>query len=1059
LNTFDELPVGTVTFLFTDIERSTQLLKRLRDRYGEALADHQQILRDSFAKHDGHEIDTQGDSFFVAFRRAKDAVAAAIACQRRLAEHTWPDESQLRVRMGIHTGEPALGGQRYVGLGVHRAARICAAGHGGQILVSQTTRELLRDDPIADVSLRDLGEHRLKDMDEAERLYQVVAPGLDGAFPALRTADSTPFEGREGELAEAAAEELAKRWRRPGRRVLIAATFAAAALGATLGVLLTQGGGSSARASVSANSVGVIDPRGAIAAQIPVGGSPGGVAVGMDAIWVSNTGENTVSRIDPSTNAVRQTISVGGGPSGVAVTLGAVWVANGLDATVSRIDAQTNQVSQVIGVGNGPTGAAAGEGSVWVTNSTDGTVSRIDPASGRVKQTLPAVPGASGVAVGFGRIWVVSPASAKVVALDPSSGRVVDEIGVGVDPAAIAVGSDAVWVANRADGTVSKIQPRTGTVIGTTPVGRGPTGIAAGPDAVWVANGGDGTLSEVDPSTVKVVKSVPLGNPPRDVVRASHGVYVTVGSSGTEHRGGNLEVAGYEPDFIDPALVYTSLTWSVLTITNDGLVAFRKVGGVQGIQLVPDLAASLPILTGGGTAYTFQLRPGIRYSNGTPVQPADFRRAIERVLELGSPGALYYTRIVDADRCRKGRRCDLSRGIVADREARTVTFKLTAADGDFLSKLALPFAFAVPVSTPSHLLGTRPVPATGPYRIATYRKKDKVLRLVRNARFREWSADAQPRGFPDTITISWRYGITNPAGRVRAVKRGQADVAPLGVGAPLANEELTQLAAQYPAQLHFSTAFNTEYFFLNSRVAPFDDVHIRRAVRNAFDPHAFTASEGLEYAPTCRVLPPNFPGYQPTCPYASGAIHGIDLARKQVKRAGAAGAHVTVWTLSAIRERGEYMASLLRSIGFRADVKAIVPRPDPGVYFTAVSDPRNRAQIGFGGWTADYPSAAGFLPPLLSCGAYVPTSPEATTNIGGFCDPSIDAKMTRATALQATNPPAATLLWQQIERELLAQAPLLPTDNRRNGDFLSKRVGNYQYNPQWGVLLSQLWVR
>ncbi len=230
--------------------------------YGEALADHQRILREAFAEHGGHEIDTQGDSFFVAFGRAKDAVSCAIACQRRLAEHSWPDDTQLRVRMGIHTGEPAMGGQRYVGLGVNRGARIAAAGHGGQVLVSQTTRELLRDDPVPDVSLRDLGEHQLKDMDEPERIYQLVAPGLQDDFPELKTAASTPFEGREGELAEAAAQEMAKRWRRPDAGVLIGATFAAALVGAIFGVLLTQGGGSNANASVSANAVGVIDPDG-----------------------------------------------------------------------------------------------------------------------------------------------------------------------------------------------------------------------------------------------------------------------------------------------------------------------------------------------------------------------------------------------------------------------------------------------------------------------------------------------------------------------------------------------------------------------------------------------------------------------------------------------------------------------------------------------------------------------------------------------------------------------------------------------------------------------------
>ena len=119
----DELPVGTVTFLFTDIEGSTRLLKQLRERYAEALEEHQRILRQAFAAHFGHEIDTQGDSFFVAFRRAKEAVAAAVEGQQRLAEHEWPDGSELRVRMGIHTGEPAASGKSYVGLGVHRAAR------------------------------------------------------------------------------------------------------------------------------------------------------------------------------------------------------------------------------------------------------------------------------------------------------------------------------------------------------------------------------------------------------------------------------------------------------------------------------------------------------------------------------------------------------------------------------------------------------------------------------------------------------------------------------------------------------------------------------------------------------------------------------------------------------------------------------------------------------------------------------------------------------------------------------------------------------------------------
>jgi YVTN family beta-propeller protein len=1061
VTTVDELPVGTVTFLFTDIEGSTQLLKQLGgERYGDALSDHQRILRELFAEHGGHEIDTQGDSFFVAFRRAKDAVTTAVAAQRRLAEFDWPGGSELRVRMGIHTGEPAVGGARYVGLGVHRAARICAAGHGGQVLVSQTTRELLRDDPIPDVSLRDLGEHQLKDMDEPERLYQVAAPGLVEEFPALKTAATTPFEGREGELAEAAAEEMARRWRRPGRRLLIGATFAAALVGAALGVLLTQGGGSSAEASVSANAVGVIDPDGGeIAAQIPVGVAPGGIAASADAIWVSNTGESTVSRIDPETNDVRQTVPVGAGPAGVAVTSSAVWVANGLEGTVSRIDPGSNRVSQTVDVGNGPTGVAAGAGAVWVTNSTDGTVSRIDPQSGRVTKTLPAAVGASGVAVGFGRVWVVSPPSGSVVALETRSGKVVKEIGVGADPSAVTVGADAVWVTNRADGTVSKIEPGTGAVVGTVAVGRGPTGVAADGGAVWVANAGDGTLSRIDPSTVRVVESVALGNPPRGVVSTPRGAYVSVGSNGSEHRGGRLVIAGVAPDSIDPAFAYYVPTWAILATTNDGLVGFRKVGGSQGIELVADLAHSMPTPTDGGTTYTFQLRPGIRYSNGALVQPEDFRRALERVYELGSGGAYLYTAIVGAAGCAKGKPCDLSRGIVTDRPGRTVTFKLAAPDGDFLSKLALPFAYAVPAATPSRDVGTHPVPATGPYRIAGYDKKSKLLRLVRNPRFREWSADAQPGGFPDSIYYSWRTPLDDPSARIRAVEHGRADLALGSAGPPLSKDELDRLAARYPSQLHLNTGFSTFYFFLNTRVAPFDDVRVRRAVSQAFDPDEFAAGGGRAVSPTCQILPPNFPGYKPNCVYAGGSVQGLDRARELVRRAGAVGDAVTVWVPSPMSEQGQHMASLLGSLGLRASVKEVAPMPDISAYFNVVSDAKTQAQMGFGAWAADYPSAAGFIPPLLSCAAFVPSSPEQSTNLTQFCDPAIDEQMARATSLQSLDPPAATLLWQQIERELLAQAPLVPTTNQRNADFVSERVGNYQFNPQWGVLLSQLWVK
>jgi predicted ATPase/class 3 adenylate cyclase len=206
------LPTGTVSLLCTDIEGSTRLLHILGERYAEALAEHRRLLRAAFGEHRGCEVDTQGDAFFYAFPRAHDAVAGAVAAQRALAAHPWPEELALRVRIGIHTGEPTATGEGYVGIDVHRAARVMSAGHGGQVLLTQSTRDLLPEELSDAVSLRDLGEHRLKDLTHPQRLYQLVIPGLENDFPALKTLEARPTNlpiqptlliGREQQVTEA----------------------------------------------------------------------------------------------------------------------------------------------------------------------------------------------------------------------------------------------------------------------------------------------------------------------------------------------------------------------------------------------------------------------------------------------------------------------------------------------------------------------------------------------------------------------------------------------------------------------------------------------------------------------------------------------------------------------------------------------------------------------------------------------------------------------------------------------------------------------------------------
>ena len=206
-----ELPTGTVTFLFTDIEGSTRLLQQLGDRYADVLAEHQRLLRGAFQEKGGREVDTQGDAFFYAFDRARDAVFGATNAQKAINGHSWPDGVSLRVRMGLHTGEPIRTEVGYVGMDVHRSARICSAGHGGQILLSQATRGLIENDMPEGVSLRDLGEHRLKDLQHPEQVFQLVTSDLPTDFPALKSLDTLPnnlplqltsFIGREKEIAE-----------------------------------------------------------------------------------------------------------------------------------------------------------------------------------------------------------------------------------------------------------------------------------------------------------------------------------------------------------------------------------------------------------------------------------------------------------------------------------------------------------------------------------------------------------------------------------------------------------------------------------------------------------------------------------------------------------------------------------------------------------------------------------------------------------------------------------------------------------------------------------------
>jgi class 3 adenylate cyclase len=201
------LPSGTVTFVFTDIEGSTRLLQALGDEYGDVVSAQRRIIRERFGEQGGTEMDTQGDAFFFSFPRARAAVEAAVSAQRALRDHEWPGNAEVRVRMGLHTGEPVVGEEGYVGLDVVRAARICSAGHGGQILISETTRALLGNELPSGVSVRDLGEAHLKDI-QHEHVYQLSVDDGSATFPPLKTETTAKTEDWGASLARRIQQQV-----------------------------------------------------------------------------------------------------------------------------------------------------------------------------------------------------------------------------------------------------------------------------------------------------------------------------------------------------------------------------------------------------------------------------------------------------------------------------------------------------------------------------------------------------------------------------------------------------------------------------------------------------------------------------------------------------------------------------------------------------------------------------------------------------------------------------------------------------------------------------------
>jgi YVTN family beta-propeller protein len=860
----------------------------------------------------------------------------------------------------------------------------------------------------------------------------------------------------------------------PQRRTTVAVPRRPLAVGAGLllacglaALALTTWGDADRLTRIDENAVGVINPdEGAISAQYAVGRGPSAVIAGGGSVWVANTLDGTVTRIDRERDEA-VTIAVGGAPAGLAFARGSLWVADSDASSVTQVDPGANKIVQPIQVGNAPRALTAGYGALWVASAVDGTVHRLAMDRLRVARSIAIGSNPTAVAAGAGAIWVASEEAGTVTRIEPRSGAVVKTINVGNGPSAIATGEGAVWVVNRYDGTLSRVDPATNAVSGTVRVGGDPTGVTAGDGAVWVAGGEERTVTQVDPDGPRVLESIEVGSSPSAIATSDGAVWTAAVAPQAAHRGGTLRVLlqaspqtppkGLPADWLDPAGYYWG-TYEVTSLAYDGLVAYRRVGGVAGATLVGGLATEAPPPSRDGRSYVFTLRPGVRFSDGRLVRPEDVRASIERFLRITRRTfPPLFAGIVGAEGCMaRPAHCDLSAGIETDSRARTITVHLTHADAEFLHRLTNPFAYVVPADTPVRLMGDRAPPGTGPYRIATW-DAHRGGRLLRNPYFR--SREARPPGFADRIEVGVRRGQDMHA-QIAAVERGASDLAVLADPflSYIGPRRLRALSARSPGQIHGAAIATTEFMFLNVRRRPFDDVRVRRALNYATDRgHIANFEGGRDFAvPTCQILPTGFPGHNPYCPYTAEPTPGrgwtapsLDRARALVAESGRAGERVVVWAARFARKEGRYFAALLDDLGFRASLRVIADDE----YFSTVFDPRSRRQIGVVGWANDYLSPSAFIQAPFTCASLAERRPE---NASWFCDPPLARRVDRALAARGSE---AVQAWAAADRRIVDLAAAVPFTNRRVAVLVSKRVGNVQNHLQWFTLLDQLWVR
>lgn len=476
-------------------------------------------------------------------------------------------------------------------------------------------------------------------------------------------------------------------------------------------------------------------------------------------------------------------------------------------------------------------------------------------------------------------------------------------------------------------------------------------------------------------------------------------------------------------DYLDPGLSYTTEGAGVMWNVYLPLIGYKHVGGPAGATLVPYLARALPRISADGKTYTLTLRRGLTYSDGAPVKASDFKTTIERDYQLDSVGAAFFDNIVGASDYAQSKQGGIP-GIVTNDATGRIVIHLNAPEGDFENILSTLFAAPVPATTPVRDMSTRSIPSTGPYVIKSYVPNQQIVE-VRNPHFRVAKFGGNvPAGNPDKVT--WNL-IGDDATALDDVLSGRDDWMSYH---QIPTDRLAGVEKRHADRLRVFTPANTYYFFMNTRVPPFNKLKVRQAVNYAIDRSELVQLVGGLARPTENILPPTYPQY------VKHTLYPYDLvkAKRLVAASGDKGMKVTVWN----HDRGsdwkltEYLVGVLDSIGFQATQKIV----NANVYWTRIGKPATKAQIGFADWFQDYPHPLDWFDPLLN-GA--PIGKSSNNNYANFDDPQVNARIA-----ELKRKPELTLAvdkaWAALDRAVMQEAPWAPFLNREQTDFFSARV-------------------